>query len=76
MSARIAMLLRMGRPILTNDNSPLSQPFRKFIPLIARFDADYLTSLLLGPLEPYVPVNVPSLEEEIALFWRLVKPLL
>jgi hypothetical protein len=76
MSARIAMLLRMGRPILTNDNSPLSQPFRKFIPLIARFDADYLTSLLLGPLDPYVPVNVPSLEEEIALFWRLVKPLL
>jgi hypothetical protein len=76
MSARIALLLRMGRPILANDNSPLAQPFRKFIPLIARFDADYLTSLLLGPLDPFVPVNVPSLEEEVSIFWKLVKPLL
>jgi hypothetical protein len=76
MSARIALLLRMGRPILANDDSPLSQPFRKFIPLVARFDAEYLTSLLLGPLDPFVPINVPSLEEEIATFWKLVKPLL
>jgi len=76
MSARLAWLLRMGRPILTNDNSRLAQPFRKFIPLVARFDADYLTSLLLGPLDPFVPVNVPSIDEEIALFWDLVKPLL
>jgi len=73
MSARIALLLRMGRPILTNDNSPLSQSFRKFIPLVARFDAEYLTSLLLGPLEPFIPINVPSLEEEVAVFWSLVK---
>jgi len=76
MSARIAYLLRMGRPILTNDNSPLSQPFRKFIPLLPRFDADYLTSLLLGPLDPFVPVNVPSPEEEVAAFWKLAEPLL
>jgi len=73
MSARIALLLRMGRPILTNDNSPLSQSFRKFIPLVARFDVEYLTSLLLGPLEPFIPINVPSLEEEVAVFWSLVK---
>jgi hypothetical protein len=76
MSARIALLLRMGRPILANDNSPLAQPFKKFIPLIARFDADYLTSLLLGPLDPFVPVNVPSFEEEVSIFWKIVKPLL
>jgi hypothetical protein len=76
MSGRIAMLLRMEKPILSNDDSPLAQPFRKFIPLIARFDADYLTSLLLGPLDPFVPVNVPSLEEEVSTFWKLVEPLL
>jgi len=74
-SARIALVMRMKRPILTNDDSPMVDFYRKNIPTIQRFDADFLTTLLLRPLDPYVPCNVPTLEEEIAKFWELVNSL-
>jgi hypothetical protein len=72
-SARIAFVLRMKRPILANDDSPMISYYRKHIPTIQRFDADFLTTLLLRPLDPYVPCNVPTLEEEIALFKNLIR---
>jgi hypothetical protein len=43
---------------------------------VARFDAEYLTSLLLRPLDAYKPVNVPTIEEELAVFHELLKSVL
>jgi hypothetical protein len=63
----------MKRPILANDDSSMVDYYRKHIPTIQRFDADFLTTLLLRPLDPYVPCNVPTLEEEIALFKNLIR---
>jgi len=74
-SARIALVMRMERPILTNDDSPMVDFYRKNIPTIQRFDADFLTTLLLRPLDPYVPCNVPTLEEEIVRFKDLINAL-
>lgn len=75
-SARIALVLRMGRPILANGDSSMVDPYRRHIPAISRFDAEFLTSLLLHPLDPYVPVKVPTLEEEIETFRSLLSQVL
>jgi hypothetical protein len=72
-SARVAFVLRINRPILANDDSPMIDYYRKHIPTIQRFDADFLTTLLLRPLDPYVPCNLPTLEEEIAIFRNLIR---
>jgi hypothetical protein len=74
-SARVPLVLRLQRPVLMNDQ-PLIQPFLRNLPVVARFDAEYLTSLLLRPLDAYKPVNVPTPEEELAVFHELLKSVL
>jgi len=74
-SARVALVMRMKRPILVNDDSPMVDFYRKNIPTIQRFDADFLTTLLSRPLDPYVPCNVPTLEEERMHFKNLINAL-
>jgi hypothetical protein len=74
-SARVPLVLRLQRPVLMNDQ-PLIQPFLRNLPVVARFDAEYLTSLLLRPLDAYKPVNVPTIEEELAIFHELLKSVL
>ena len=71
-SARIALVLRMNRPILTNDDSPMVEPYRRYIPTLQRFDPEFLTTLLLRPLDPYVPTKVPTLEEELEIFKKAI----
>jgi hypothetical protein len=75
-SARVPFVLRLQRPVLINDQSPLVQPYLRYLPTVARFDPEYLTSLLLRPLEAYKPVGVPTLEEELALFADLLRSVL
>ena len=74
-SARVPLVLRLQRPVLMNDQ-PLVHPFLHHLPVVARFDAEYLTSLLLRPLDAYKPVNVPTIEEELAVFHGLLKSVL
>ncbi len=71
-SARIAMVLRMDRPILTNDDSPMVDHYHKYIPTIMRWDVDHLTTMFLRPLDAYAPRNVPTVEEEMGIFRSLM----